>query len=170
MILVVGATAVAAYTDIKTRRIPNAVSGALLAGGLVSAALNGWQHAAIAALLFVSVFFFGTLLFSLRLIGGGDVKLSAAAAAALGWPNAASFLLFTILAGGILGLIFAIVRGRLRPMLSNLKSMVFPVFYGGRPVLNASAAGSMPYGLAIFAGAITVAAGDALGLSLRIFQ
>ncbi|HZZ65731.1 MAG TPA: prepilin peptidase, partial [Candidatus Baltobacteraceae bacterium] len=143
------------------------IPAVLLAGGLVVAAFGGWSYAAVSIGLCVLVFALGTALFSLKLIGGGDVKLLAAAAAALGWPNSAAFLLYTVLAGGIIGLIIAIARGRLRPTILNLRSMIFPVLSGARPAALPSVAGSMPYGLAIFAGAASLAVGEALGLSLR---
>lgn len=168
--LVLGASALAAYTDLRTRRIPNAVPAGLLAGGLLVSAIAGWQHALISTALFVGVFLVGTLLFSLKLIGGGDVKLLAAAAAALGWPDTAAFLLYTILAGGVLGVAITLWRGRMRPMVANLRVMFIPVLSGLRPSTLPSVVGSMPYGVAIFAGAATLAAGDTIGLSLRMFS
>lgn len=166
--LVLIASAIAAYTDVRTRRIPNALPAGLLAGGLGLSAAAGWQQAAIALSLFAVVFAFGTLLFSFHLIGGGDVKLLAAAAAALGWPDTAAFLLYTILAGGVLGLTIAVFRRRLRPMFTNLRNMAIPVLSGMSPGAVSSSVGSMPYGLAIFAGAVALVAGSTLGLSLRM--
>jgi prepilin peptidase CpaA len=166
--LVLVAATIAAYTDLRTRRIPNALSAALLVAGLSLSGTAGWQHAAIGVALFGAVFAAGTALFSLKLIGGGDVKLLAAAAAALGWPDAAVFLLYTILAGGALGVAIAVIRRRLRPMVSNLRTMIFPVLTGVRPAAIPSAVGTMPYGLAIFAGAAALTLGNALGFALRI--
>jgi prepilin peptidase CpaA len=114
------------------------------------------------------VFAAGTFLFSLKLIGGGDVKLLAAAAATLGWPDTVAFLLYTIIAGGVLGIAITLLRGRLRPMLANLGTMIFPMLSGLRPAAVPSAVGTMPYGLAIFAGAVTLVAGNAFGFALRI--
>lgn len=168
--LVLCASAIAAYTDLRTRRIPNVVPAGLLAAGLLVAAAGGWQHVLISSFIFVGVFLLGTLLFSLQLIGGGDVKLLAAAAAALGWPDTAAFLLYTIFAGGLLGVAIALWRGRMRPMLANLRAMLIPVLSGLRPSTLPSAVGSMPYGIAIFAGAAALAAGDTIGLSLRMFS
>jgi prepilin peptidase CpaA len=166
--LVLIAAAVAAYSDLKTRRIPNELAAILLVAGLTLSATRGWQSAAVSIGLCLLVFALGTLLFSFKLIGGGDVKLLAAAAAVLGWPDTVAFLLYTILAGGVLGLATAIVRGRLRPMLSNLKAMLFPVLSGLRPAAVPSAAGSMPYAVAIFVGAAALTVGDALGFSLGV--
>jgi prepilin peptidase CpaA len=168
--LVLITAAIAAYTDVTSRRIPNALPAALLAAGIAVNAMHGWQSAAISIGLFLGVFAFGTFLFSFGLLGGGDVKLIAAASAALGWPDALAFLLYTMVAGGILGLSMSAARGRLRPMFANVKSIVFPMLSGVRPApLSSSAVGTMPYGLAIFAGAATLALGNAFGLTLRLF-
>lgn len=166
--LVLGASAIAAYTDLTTRRIPNVLCGGLLACGLALSAFAGWYQAAVCLMLFVAVFALGTFLFSLKLIGGGDVKMLAASAATLGWPDAAAFLLYTILAGGVIGVAIAAARGRMRPMLAAVKAMAVPMMSGLKPGAVASAAGSMPYGVAIFAGAAVVVACDTLGLSLRM--
>ncbi len=166
--LVLAAAAIAAFWDMKTRRIPNVVSAALLIAGITLHAFAGWQSEATSIGLALSVFCIGTLLFSLKLIGGGDVKLLAAASAVLGWPDTAAFLLYTIIAGGVLGVAITVARGRLRPMLFNLKSMIFPVLSGLRPAAVPSAVGSMPYGVAIFAGASALAIGTAFNLHLRI--
>lgn len=166
--LVLGATAIAAYMDVTTRRIPNVIPATLLVAGLALTAFAGWQTAFVSIGLCVAVFILGTLLFSLKLIGGGDVKLLAASAAALGWPNSAAFLLYTILAGGIIGVVIALLRGRLGPMLANMRAMIFPVLSGSRPVALPSAVGSMPYGLAIFAGAAALALCTVFGFDLRI--
>ncbi len=167
--LVLVIAAIAAYTDVRSRRIPNALSAALLGAGITLHAMHGWQSAAISIGLFLGVFAFGTFLFSFKLIGGGDVKLIAAASAALGWPDTVAFLLYTMIAGGVLGVTISIARGRLRPVCDNVKTIVFPLLAGVRPAPISSAVGTMPYGLAIFAGAATLALGNAFGLSLRIF-
>lgn len=166
--LVLSAASIAAYTDIKTRRVPNVLAAAVLAIGLTLHALDGWQSVAISIGLCLSVFGAGTALFALKLIGGGDVKLLAAASAALGWPDTAAFLLYTIIAGGALGVAIAIARGRLRAMLCNLKSMLFPVLSGMHPAAVPSAVGTMPYAVAIFAGAAVLTIGTTLGFHLRI--
>jgi len=157
--LVLLAAACSAYTDLKTGRIPNALVAALLAAGLALSVLGGWQTAAISVGLFLAVFTIGTILFSLKLIGGGDVKLLAAGAATLGWPDTVAFLLYTVLAGGVLGVAITLARGRLRPMLANLRMMIFPMLLGLRPAAAPTAVGTMPYGLAIFAGAAALFAG-----------
>jgi len=169
LIWVLTTAAIAAYTDVTSRRIPNALPAALLAAGIALGALHGWQSATIGIGLFVGVFAFGTFLFSFGLLGGGDVKMIAAASAALGWPDTAAFLLYTMVAGGVIGLSMSAARGRLRPMFDNIKAIAFPMLSGVRPAPVSSAVGTMPYGLAIFAGAAMLALGNAFGLNLRFF-
>lgn len=166
--VVVVIAAVAAFTDVTSRRIPNTLSALLLCAGIFLQATHGWQSAAMSIALFLGAFALGTVLFSFKLLGGGDVKLIAAACAALGWPLAPAFVLYTIVAGGVLGISIAVARGRLRPVFENVKSLVFPMFSGVRPAPISPAVGTMPYGLAIFAGAASVLLGNTLGLNLRI--
>jgi prepilin peptidase CpaA len=167
--LVLVIAAVAAYTDVTSRRIPNALPAVLVVEGITLHVLAGWQSAAISICLCLGVFALGAFLFSLGLIGGGDVKLIAAAAATLGWPDTLPFLFYTVIAGGFLGIAISLARGRLRPVLANVKALAFPMLSGVRPAPIASAVGTMPYGVAIFAGAATLALTNALGLNLRIF-
>ena len=168
LLLVLVIAAAAAFTDVTRRRIPNQLPALLLCTGFLLQATHGWQSAVVSIVLFLGAFAFGTFLFSLKLLGGGDVKLIAAACAALGWPLAAGFLLYTILAGGLLGISIAVARGRLRPVFENVKSLAFPLLSGVRPAPISSAVGTMPYGLAIFAGAATLAAGKHWAFNLRI--
>jgi prepilin peptidase CpaA len=112
---------VACITDVKARRIPNVLTlGAALAGvvfhginghttGLVQA-LSGW-------LVGAAVFF---LPFALGGLGGGDVKLLAALGAWIGPMDAVWMALYTGMAGGVLALIVAAMRGYLSQALSNV--------------------------------------------------
>lgn len=158
------ASAIAAATDLRTRRIPNAVPAGLACAGLALRALQEPHSLAICIALLLGVFLSGTFLFSLGIIGGGDVKLLAAAAAALGWPLTGPFLLYTIFAGALLGIAIACARGRLRATFSNIFAMAVPMAAGGRPSLTVSAGGTMPYGVAIFAGAGALALVQQFGL------
>ncbi|HET7812869.1 MAG TPA: prepilin peptidase [Candidatus Baltobacteraceae bacterium] len=164
VLLVLLASAIAAVTDLRTRRIFNAVPAGLAAAGLSLHALQNPHGLAICIALLIAVFLSGTLLFSLGIIGGGDVKLLAAAAATLGWPLTMPFLLYTIFAGALLGIGIACARGQLRATFSNIFAMTVPMAAGGRPSLTVSAAGSMPYGVAIFSGVCTLALVQQFGL------
>ena len=168
IVFIVAASAVAAYTDLKRGRIPNALVIALLVCGLTVQALHGWAQLAIALGIFFITLTAGLPLFSMKIMGGGDLKFMAAAAATLGWPDALSFLLITLLAGGVLGAAYGIARRGLRPTLASVGALIFPMLSGIRPATADVRSGTMPYALAIFAGAATVALGNVLNLHLRI--
>ena len=132
----------AAATDLKDRRIPN-IQPLLIMGlfGLLAV----WRlrtgdtllHAAggplVAGLL---VFGFCIVLFALKLMGGGDVKLMAAVALIAGPTLSASFLLFVAIAGGVVALA-TLIHARLKPLM-----------FAGPP--------KVPYGVAIMAGGMWV--------------
>lgn len=136
--------AAAAYTDIRSRRIPNAVSVALALLGLarIAMALVAGESALTAALdlaAALTVFVLAAVAFRFRLLGGGDVKLLAAGALWLGAAALGPYILFTAVAGGVLAMLFV----------------------GWHFVLPASMRGvrpSLPYAVAIAAGGIFVTA------------
>ncbi len=150
--LVLAASLLAAISDIRVRRIPNALVLALFISGLAVNAMAGWQHALLDLGVVAAVLVAGTFLFSFRLIGGGDVKLLAAAAGTLGFPAAVPFILYTLLCGGVLAIIYSAMRGRLRATLTNVQSIALPIFAGAAPARIQSGT-AMPYAVAIFAGA-----------------
>lgn len=150
--LVLAASLLAAAFDLRTRRIPNALVVALFVCGLAVNALSGWHHVIVQIAVTIGVLFAGSIAFSLRLIGGGDVKLLAAACGTLGYPAAQNLLLYTVLCGGIIALIYSAIRGQLRATLTNVYAMALPMFAGVRPA-KLQTGTAMPYALAIFAGA-----------------
>lgn len=152
-ILVVAASLAAALSDWRTRRIPNALAVALFASGLAVNAIAGWQFALVDLAVTLAALVIGTVLFSLRLIGGGDIKLLAAACGALAFPAAAVFLLFTFVSGGIIAVAFAAWRGTLRQTVTNVRGLAMPLAAGVRPARLAQGT-PMPYALAICAGAL----------------
>ena len=111
----------ACVTDLRTRRIPNVLTGsAAIAAVLFHFATGGWQAAAwsllglcVGALLFLPMF-------ALRGMGAGDVKLLAAVGAWLGPGQVATAALATSIAGGVLALAVAFAYGYLRKALTNI--------------------------------------------------
>jgi prepilin peptidase CpaA len=120
-IVTVAIVAAAVVTDLKSRRIPNALTfGAAIAAfavhtymtgssGLVTA-LAGW-------LVGVAIFF---PVFALGGMGAGDIKLLAAVGAWLGPAAAAWVALFSGVAGGFLALIVAAFSGYLGKAFKNI--------------------------------------------------
>ncbi|HEV3152341.1 MAG TPA: prepilin peptidase [Candidatus Baltobacteraceae bacterium] len=164
--LVLVAALAAAVCDVRTRRIPNALVGALLLAGIVANAFGGWKPVAVDVLLVAAVVIAGTFAFSLKLIGGGDVKLLAAAAGTLGYPACVFFILCTLVSGGLIAVAYAAMRGRLRATFANVQTMAIPVFAGVRPARPDGT--PMPYALAIFAGALCTALVNSFAPHLRL--
>ena len=148
-VLIVGAM-VAAYTDARTRRIPNLLTGALAAIAIVASATGGLTQVAVTGLVMLVAFLLGTLAFSLGWFGGGDVKLLAACCGLVGFPGAISFVLYTFVAGGFLCIAVAIRRRRLVHVLASTMALA----RGGLPPTERL---TVPYGIAIAAGAATYA-------------
>jgi len=155
--LVLLASAAAAVTDLRTRRIPNAISLALASAGVIVSAQSGWHGVGTFAAIGIVAIVAGTPLFSLRLLGGGDVKLLAAACATLGLAQLPAFLAGTLLCGGLVGIATAIYYKRLAATLANVRAMALPAMTG-MGLTPISGGIKMPYGIAIFGGALVAAA------------
>jgi prepilin peptidase CpaA len=153
---------VAAVIDTRTMRIPNpltysgVVLGLVLGFALPCAAGQGALRALQVGLLpslFGCVFLlalFGAISL-MGVMGMGDAKLMAAVGALLKWPLCLRAALYVFIAGGVLSLVLAIARGRLRAVLGNLA-------LGGKALLGRREPGRpiqlhrIPYALAILAG------------------
>jgi prepilin peptidase CpaA len=115
--LMLCAVAAAAWTDVRTRRVPNVITGGLAATALALHATQGFASAALALGVMVGVFALGCVAFSFGWFGGGDVKLLAACCGVASWPGSLSLIFFTLIAGGVVSIVEAAVRGRLRAVL-----------------------------------------------------
>jgi len=146
----------AAIFDIRARRIPNAVSIALAATGIAVNFFYGWQSGLVTLAIIALVLVAGTVAFSLRLIGGGDVKLLAAAAGTIGFPHCIGFILLVFLSGGLIAAVLALARGQLRSTVANIRGIALPMFAGAAPARPQTGI-AMPYAVAIFAGAALTA-------------
>ena len=150
--------ALATVSDIRTRRIPNAltVSALLVALALRSflgagALVDGLQGAGLAMLLVLPIFALGGL-------GGGDLKLLVAVGAFLGPQDLIIALLATAVAGGVLALTEAIRKGVVLPILRDTanfaKYCVTLGYSGSRLTLGVSGSVSVPYAIAIGIGSL----------------
>jgi prepilin peptidase CpaA len=159
---------VGAFTDVRNRRIPNwlTYNGILLALA-VRTALAGWpglKNSFEGVVLGGGIFL---LLFLLRGMGGGDVKLMAAVAGWAGTAQVIALLIASALAGGILALCCAVLGKRIRLTFRNMVELVRHCLTSGvrfHPILNVQESGSMriPYGLAIALGTL-FCVGNAFG-------
>jgi prepilin peptidase CpaA len=145
--------------DVKSRRVPNLVTGTGFMLGLsIHLAFGGWRQlfSAIAAALICGAVF---LVFYLAGgMGAGDVKLIAAVGCLAGLSHVAYLLVLTAL-GGVMAVCLAVMRGRLRETFSNVAVLASHHTQEGlRPhpdlnILNVQTL-RLPYALAIAAGSI----------------
>lgn len=144
MVAVVSAACiVAVVTDVRTRKIPNWLSFGLAAVGIAYSAFGGWHVLALSLLAYVVVFAAGAVLFSMGWLGGGDVKLLAAVASFVGFPDALLLTAYTGIAGGLLAFSWlAAERIRSRRTLAEVK------------------ASKLPYAIAILTGFAVLVAGE----------
>ena len=116
---------IASVHDVRERRIPNVLTGAALASGLLLHMLFGGAaelgSAALAALLAGGGFF---VIFIAGGMGAGDVKLMAAVASIVALPSLQMVLLSTVLTGALFALATALYHGRLRSTLSNVSLLL----------------------------------------------
>jgi prepilin peptidase CpaA len=112
---------VACVFDLRTRRIPNALTfGATIAALLYHVATGGFGgllHSGAGWLLGVAIFIAP---FALRGLGGGDVKLIAALGAWLGPLQVVWLALYVGVAGGVMAIVVALGSGYLRRALQNV--------------------------------------------------
>ena len=152
----------AAATDLRSRRIPNwlTLSG-VCAGILVNWALFGWpglRNALSGMMLGFGVYF---VLYLLRAMGAGDVKLMAAVGAVLGPSDWFSVFIATAIAGGVLAIALMVWKGRVWETLHNTFFIVGELVHLRAPftrrkdldVKNPTAL-KMPHGVAIAVGTL----------------
>ena len=168
--LVVGAAAIAVYTDVRRRKIPNWLVVALLICGLAVRGFGGISAVGMSLGILVIALALGALAFAAGVTGGGDVKFIAAACAVLGWPHAFAFLAYTLIAGGILAVGVAAMRGRMRTVFANVRFASSAMLSGVGPGNAVASSGRIPYAVAIFAGAAALALGDLFALNPRILS
>jgi prepilin peptidase CpaA len=148
----------AAVFDVRTRRVPNAltVSGFVIAIVLRFVAgpgtgIDGLTGAILAFVLSLPFFVLGVL-------GGGDAKLLVAVGAFMGPRDLLMAMLIIASVGGIIGALDAARRGVLLPVLYNcgdiLKSWATMGRRGSNRSLASSGAVAIPYGVAIGLGAL----------------
>jgi prepilin peptidase CpaA len=117
--------AAACVTDLRTRRIPNALTfGAAVLAFVFHAVTGGWPGLASSAggwLVGVALF---APFFLLGGMGAGDVKLLAAIGAWLGPMDAVWTALYTMIAGGVLALVVSFAAGYLRQAVTNVWLLV----------------------------------------------
>ncbi len=152
--------AVATFTDLRSRRIPNwLVLPFLVAGIAVSGFLEGWHGIEQSFFgLGVGVLLFGVL-FWMGGMGAGDVKLAAAIGAWIGPMQLFFALVVTAIVGGIMAVGWAIAGGFFSDLLKGSGNLIFgrkkdASEPGDELVLSNPKARKMPYAPAIALGTL----------------
>lgn len=163
---------IGAAIDIKCRRLPNWLTASVAGLYAVYVIVAPYQVDWVSALTIAGASFtIGFALFAFNLLGGGDVKLIAALTLWSGVDLAALFLLITGLAGGLMSL-GILLRRRLANhpiliafwpfltvVLANRLGFALPFRHweaSARSSGDDLATASLPYGVAIAAGGLTV--------------
>jgi prepilin peptidase CpaA len=150
-----GLVIAAALSDLTTMKIPNWLSGSLIVGFFPAALAVGLPlevvglHGAVA----VVALLVGMGLFALRVIGGGDAKLIAAACLWLGPSASFPFILWTAIFGGVLSIGLIVARRDFAHHIVGGPGWVHTLL---------EAKGDIPYGIAIAAGALMAFPASAL--------
>ena len=114
-----------ALVDLRTRRVPNALTGSLALAGVTLAAsgmtgVSVWSSLAGLA-LGLALMLPGHVIGA---TGAGDVKLFAAAGAVMGAGRVLPAFLYATLAGGVIALVVAAQRHRLKHTLATAASLI----------------------------------------------
>lgn len=150
----------AAWTDVRSRRIANATSLAIMALAPLRMALD-WSLQGLVGHLGAGILVFAVTygLWTARLIGGGDVKLAAALSLHVGLDGVLAFALYTSLWGGLLALV-CLARMLIGPIIERAR----PLAAGADRALasdvghaaeshSTNSKPTIPYGVAIVGGA-----------------
>jgi len=146
--------------DVRSGRIPNWLTGGgFLVGLAFQTGLAGWrglQTGLTGALVGGGIFF---LVFLVRGMGAGDVKLMATVGAWVGIQHAAAVVLATAIAGGLLAVGYATYHKQVGRTARNCVELIrFHLAFGLRPHpdfhLRTGSSVRLPYGVAIAAGTL----------------
>ena len=168
-VLLILVSVTAAMIDFRTRKVPNWLS---LSGAILSVLLNSFLFAldgifSVDGLLYAlsglglafGIYF---VLYLLRGMGAGDVKLMAAIGAAAGWRNWIGILVMTCAAGLIAGIVLVFAKRRGKETLHNMETIVTSLPRGQAPYkqnpdldIRSEKALRMPHAVLIAVGTIS---------------
>ena len=124
----------AALFDVRYRKIPNWLTllGVLVGLGLNAFLYQGWPGLRLSLMGLGIGFGIYFVLYALRAMGAGDVKLMAAIGSMVGWEDWVGIFIITAIVGGVAALLLVLLRGRLKKTLFNV-SFILSEMKSGRP-------------------------------------
>jgi len=158
----------AALYDVRYRRIPNWLTATgVLVGLLMNAFLGDWRiptpansqiwpglrFSLIGLAMGFGLYF---MLYAIRAMGSGDVKLMAAVGAMVGWQDWFGIFIFTAILGGLMALIVVVAKKRAVKTFWNV-GFILSEMKSGRPAylkneeldVKSSKAMGLPHGAVI---------------------
>lgn len=149
----------AAFEDVRERRIPNWLTMTGIIAGPVLWGLVGGSGPAVAALAGAGLALVGGMaFFALGALGGGDAKLLALVGAFLGPVRLLVACLVIGVLGGVLALAIAVGTRRLGPTLRGVWMLGLNLLTigrrGTRMSIDSPGSHTLPYGAVIAAGAM----------------
>jgi len=157
--IVTGAGA-GAIIDMRTRRVPNVLTGSIAVFGLLLAVLHPTSVSPMAALggiaVGLAVMLPGHLIGA---TGAGDVKFLAALGALLGPKGVLMAFVYTAIAGGAIALLVALRRRRLRDTIERTAIFLHTRGANVEDIESATSDNRFAYAPAIAIGALVAALG-----------
>jgi prepilin peptidase CpaA len=160
-ILLVIATMAAAAFDVRTGRIPNALTATVAVVAIAIHVPQGVIPLLLAIASLCGAFALAAAAYSAGWFGGGDVKLIAVCCGLVGFPGSVTLVLDVLVCGALLALVLAARRRRLGALL---RSTVAAMRYG-----ESSERITLPYAVSVAAGSIAyVVSISVLGLRYSV--
>lgn len=156
---------IAGVYDVRTRRIPNILTGSLAVAAAIVHAFYGWQSLAISLLVMAALVLAGAIVYARGGIGGGDIKLAVAASGMLSYPLFVPFLLYSAIGGGLLAIFFLAFRGEARAAFSRVALIA-----AGDVRSITTRRTTLPYAVAFAIGSLAVALSQSIAPFLRILS
>lgn len=154
LVVLASGLAIAVVTDVRTRRIPNWLTGALAVAGLGLAFADGGLTPGQAALGLLAGLLLMLPAHIIGATGAGDVKLMAAIGTLVGPGPTLRAFLFTAVAGGVFAVAVAARRGRLADTLYGTTRLVTSPATARQAIEASDRANRFAYGPAIAIGTL----------------
>jgi prepilin peptidase CpaA len=160
LVLLAAGVGAGAFIDLRTRRVPNALTFTLAAAGIGCAAA-GLNNLTVAASLVGFALGLGLMLpgYVFGATGAGDVKLLAAVGAVLGPAAVAVAFLYSAITGGVLALVIARRRRRLAVTLQGTGRLISTSASNVAEIEHPQANNRFAYAPAIAIGSLLAALG-----------